>query len=103
MKRINQELSELVEYRLAQNSLFRDNDQLLIASIWSTEMKRSGFYPSQHTAHELLELLANGKLPNPESIRRCRQKLQELKPELRGKKYKLRKILAEETRKEFGK
>ena len=103
MKRINQELSELVEYRLAQNSLFRDNDQLLIASIWSTEMKRAGFQPSERTAFELLEWLANNKLPNPESIRRCRQRLQENRPELWGKRYKQRKILAEETRKEFGK
>jgi len=101
--RLSRELSDLVEYRLIQNSLFRDNDQLLIASIWSTEMKRAGFQPRERTAYELLDLLANNKLPNPESIRRCRQKLQELKPELRGKKYKQRKVLAEETRKEFGK
>lgn len=101
--KLSKELSELVEYRLVTNYIFRDNDQLLIASIWSTELKRDGFKPSERTAFELLERLANNKLPNPESIRRCRQKLQELRPELRGKKYKQRKILAEETRKEFGK
>lgn len=101
--RINQELSELIEYKLNQHAILRDNDQLLIASCWSSELKASGFMPKERTAHELLDLLANNKLHNPESIRRCRQKLQELRPELRGKKYKQRKILAEETRKEFGK
>jgi hypothetical protein len=43
-------------------------------------------------------MLINGELTSPETIRRCRQRLQEENETLRGYKYKLRKQLGEEVR-----
>ena len=39
----------------------------------------------------MIHLFADNKITHPESIRRCRAKLQELHPELRGKNYHKRK------------
>lgn len=66
----------------------RDNDMKLLASVWWQEMRMLGLDMHSHSAHETLLLLSNGKLSNPSSIRRCRAKLQELHPELRGHRYK---------------
>ncbi|QDP56685.1 MAG: hypothetical protein Unbinned3205contig1001_20 [Prokaryotic dsDNA virus sp.] len=66
----------------------RDNDMKLLASVWWQEIRSKGLDLHSYSAHETLELLANGKLSNPSSIRRCRAKLQELHPELRGNRYK---------------
>jgi hypothetical protein len=58
----------------------RDNDELLTALIWHRETK----------ATSVLEFLTNyseRKYTSAESIRRCRQKLQEEFPGLRGKSY----------------
>ena len=62
----------------------RDNDNRLVASIWNREVKALGI----QSAEFLLKALADGKLTNPESIRRSRQQLQEQHPELRGELYK---------------
>ena len=43
------------------------------------------------TGYYVLGLLAEGSLPNPESIRRSRCKIQETTPQLRGEKYNKRK------------
>ena len=40
---------------------------------------------------DFLEVFSQGKLTHPESIRRCRQKIQEQNPELRGGNYNQRK------------
>jgi len=47
---------------------------------------------------DFLDMLINGELTSPETIRRCRQRLQEENETLRGYKYKLRKQLGEEVR-----
>ncbi len=61
----------------------RDNDYQLIAVIWEFEIDN----PTNISALQFFNDFANGKYTNPESIRRCRAKLQEEMPELRGKKY----------------
>jgi len=61
----------------------RDNDYQLIATIWEYESDN----PTTITAAQFLMDFGNGKYTNPESIRRCRAKLQEEMPELRGEKY----------------
>ena len=50
---------------------------------------------------EVMQRISNKELPALESIRRCRQKLQEQKPELRGKNYVARQVIAEPEVKEF--
>lgn len=63
----------------------KDSDEKLIASFWYHEIGGNNF--AAMTAHDLLKKFTEGKLTSAESIRRCRQKLQEQHPELRGKMY----------------
>tara|TARA_R100001244_G_C5158284_1_gene130660 strand:+ start:148 stop:459 length:312 start_codon:yes stop_codon:yes gene_type:complete len=65
----------------------RDDDMKLIASVWYYECKEIGTPPSNMNGHDLLNMVADGQLANPSSIRRCRAKLQELNPELRGQRW----------------
>jgi len=68
----------------------RDNDNKLLASVWFYELKEKRYDLHNMTGYELLKVISEAKLSNSESIRRCRAKLQELYPELRGKAYAIR-------------
>lgn len=74
-------LIEKVMHLLNEDERTRDNDDLLIARIWYREM------PKDIDAITFLKMYAEGKFTTAESIRRCRQKLQEETPGLRGKKW----------------
>ena len=78
----------------------RDSDEALISTIWANVLRKRGLDIALITAKELLTIFTvESFLPKTESIRRARQKLQELHPELRGKTYKYRKVEGEaETR-----
>ena len=89
---INNEVKQRVRNILETNKEARDCDRLLISIIWKQD---SVFIEDKN---EFLELLINGELTSPETIRRCRQRLQEENETLRGYKYKLRKQLGEEVR-----
>ena len=67
----------------------RDNDHLLLQHIWIEDI---GGIVSAHSlsAVEFLNIVAKGQLTNMVSIWRCRQKIQEHTPALRGKNYKHR-------------
>lgn len=58
----------------------RDSDNKLVANIWNQEKQDTD-------AFGFLQLYADGKITPADSITRARRKLQELHPELRGKKY----------------
>lgn len=76
-------VKDKVEYLLENNSIYRDDDNKLIARIWNSEsnaIDKRGF---------LLDF-GNKKISSPEAIRRARQKLQEHNPHLRGKLYNKR-------------
>ena len=75
-------LKNIVTHFLVKNDEIKNNDNVLIANIWFDELKRHGINPKEMNAFEL---------QNPRSIIRCRAKLQEEQPELRGKKYIERK------------
>ena len=70
---------------LEQKPETRDDDKKLMANLWAMmvgidNMKvNSGLW--------LLRQYVNGDLPNPDSITRCRRKLQEEFPHLRGERY----------------
>jgi hypothetical protein len=76
---------EIIIYLLTHKKHLRDNDQALIANIWWRELLLLG--KDKTMAIEFLKLFSEGKLSNPESIRRARQKIQEENPELRGDSY----------------
>lgn len=61
----------------------RDNDNLLTALIWKKQLK----YPKINAQNFLDNYLAKGDMISAESIRRCRQKIQEECPHTRGKEY----------------
>lgn len=71
---------------LNEDARTRDNDNLLIALIWYNELERS----DNISAIDFLKSYSVGKFTSAESIRRCRQKLQEDFPGLRGKSYATR-------------
>lgn len=64
----------------------RDSDERLIANIWFNHIKEI----EEIDAVALLTKFSKGKLPSYESISRCRRKIQEEKPELRGLKWERR-------------
>ena len=67
----------------------RDNDMALLSIIWNIEL--GGKEVSENMdAFQFLCLLSRKELSNPVSLWRCRQKIQEENPELRGEKWKSR-------------
>ena len=77
----------------------KDNDQMLVSLTWFYHLGRDTV--KSLSAWDLLTKLSKNKLPNAESIRRCRQKLQEHNDELRGKKYNERHQLECEVKQEI--
>ena len=71
-----------VKRLLQKHPHLRDSDEKLMATVW---FKHIG---------------ENKKLPSYESISRCRRKLQEEDPNLRGKEYNLRHKRTEEIKEE---
>tara|TARA_R110000823_G_scaffold315684_1_gene449682 strand:+ start:1558 stop:1863 length:306 start_codon:yes stop_codon:yes gene_type:complete len=78
----------------------RDDDNKLLATIWYRELQQMKFNTLSNTL-AFLKLLSEGKLSNAESIRRCRAKLQELHPNLRGNAYLERHKETEEVQKDL--
>jgi hypothetical protein len=72
----------------------RDNDGKLVALYWYYE-DRPYFDGGGNSALDFLRALSDGKFSSAESIRRCRQKLQELEPNTRGPGYKEKKTTIE--------
>ena len=90
---INKKIQEMVEKSLQKDVRARDNDMRLTALIWHEEL---GIL--REKCMPMLELMAYNKVTNFESVSRCRRKLQELYPDLRGKKYKERHLKQEEVK-----
>ena len=85
---------------LVNYPVLRDSDERLTANIWS-----KAILPPHNldniSAKGLLTKLSEGKLPSYESISRCRRKLQELYPDLRGDKWYKRHKRADNIRREI--
>lgn len=92
-------IKEVVSKVLTNHPESRDNDRLLILKVWAEEMPelRSKNMTFISFSHAFIQ----GKLPDTESVRRCRQKLQELHPELRGKNYKGKQMHQEDVKQEL--
>ena len=89
-----------VEKFLTKYPLLRDNDDRLMANIWADYIGRQENMDGPETWKDIIHLLAKGKLPSYESISRCRRKIQQINPELRGKKWTERQRRAKKIRKE---
>ena len=88
---------------LKEKQEYRDSDNKLIARIWADQtIDNDGRKIARKiTAQDFLLAFREGQYTCPESIRRCRQKIQEQNPDLRGDSYKQRKKKGEEMKKEI--
>ena len=84
-----------------RDKVFRDNDNKLIAMVWHKLLKETDIDSKEISGWTLLTHLGKGDLPTPESITRCRRKLQEANPALRGTTWTKRHKKQEEVKKEL--
>ena len=83
-------VKEKVQKLLTEYPHLRDDDNKLIANMWTAEIGGANHLKTI-TGYDVMSVLASSQLTNSESIRRCRQKIQEHNIHLRGKSYKKRK------------
>ena len=87
---------DIVKRLLTNHPHLRDSDNKLLANVWFQSVT-----PLEEAWMDFLALIAHGNLPSSESIRRCRQKLQELNPELRGELWDKRHQMQEQVKEEL--
>jgi len=91
-----QNISDIVLCILRTAPEARDNDELLRFKVHA---EQRGFIRNfNYSLNDYVRLCISRELAGHESIRRARQKLQELHPELRGQTYRERKGLETEMR-----
>lgn len=88
-------LKETIHRLLIQYKSLRDSDNKLTANVWNGELKQKGYDIKKMSAYDFIKLFADDKLSSPTSIRRHRAKFQEHVPSLRGDKYKVRQVNAQ--------
>jgi hypothetical protein len=86
---------DIVKTILERDHQARDDDKILLAEVWKEEV--GVFTLMSLSAYEAIQEMVGGRLSMPETIRRARQKLQELNPDLRGKRWDERHGLEEVT------
>ena len=96
MKKLFSVIDE-VEKFLIKHPPLRDDDERLMANIWNLHIGDIEYINGK----DILHMLASHELPSYESISRCRRKIQEIKPHLRGEKWAERHKRAKEIRKEI--
>jgi hypothetical protein len=82
-------MKSLVCQWLERYPQLRDDDSKLVANIWADYIGYDNL--DKITSRQLLQLFADGNLPQFETIRRTRQKIQEQNAHLRGNAYIERK------------
>ena len=86
MKKKITRLTDRVIRLLTIESTLRDDDRRLICNIWWKSVSN----PELLMFEDFIKLYIKGKVPESDSITRCRRKVQEEKKELRGKSWDLR-------------
>ncbi len=92
-------VKDRVKALLVKSPHLRDSDNRLIATMWYFDLLNKKLDSNLITANEFLDLYANERLTNSETIRRVRQKIQEENPELKGTVNEARQKEAEDVRK----
>ena len=87
-----------VEKFLTEYPVLRDDDRRLIVNLWTKRMGGSDVVDHLEP-NEILKIIASSEMPSPESITRCRRKLQEKHPMLRGEVWYQRHQRAKNIRK----
>ena len=85
MKKLFSMMDDVTQF-LTKYPQLRDDDERLMANIWVSHIGNL----EDVDGKDIMHMLANHKLPSYESISRCRRKIQELNPHLRGEKWEQR-------------
>ena len=91
-------IKEIVHDLLVRFPHLRDSDEKLCANIWFGYAAKFNV----ETSKGFLGLYAEGKMPNSESITRCRRKIQEEHEALRGNLYKERQNKQDDVKEQLG-
>ena len=78
---------DLIIKLMKLHPVLRDDDNKLLAKLWESEFDILAWDIEDFTATNFLNMLADDDFSKPEAVTRCRRKLQEKHPELRGTKY----------------
>ena len=97
MKRKIIRLTDKITGLLTVKSDLRDDDRRLICNIWWKSVSN----PELLMFEDFIKLYIDGKVPESDSITRCRRKVQELNKELRGRSWDLRHGLEDEIKDEL--
>lgn len=81
---------EIIGNLLKSDPSLRDDDFRLISNVLAYVIRKKYGEGGFDKCKPFLKMYSEGRLPNFETIRRTRQKLQEENPQLRGKRYKER-------------
>jgi len=90
-KYFKKKVSNFIQALLRNREALRDSDNKLLANVWLRECKDLGLDLHEDSIYSFLKALGEGKFTTPESVTRCRRKLQEKHPELRGTSRDYRK------------
>jgi hypothetical protein len=90
-------IKDNIKIFLSKYESMRDNDNELIAYYYYKIMQTNG-KDKDYSAMNFLGDYSKGMYPSAESIKRCRQKIQEQNTDLRGKNYKNRHELEQDFR-----
>ena len=80
----------------------RDNDKELVVKIWDDEIDSVCYFNDYVSYENFTDFYFDGTITSESTIRRARRKVQELYPELRGKKWHERHAQQEPIKKELG-
>ena len=97
MKKKIASLTDRVVRLLTIKSDLRDNDRRLTCNIWWKSVSN----PELLMFEDFIALYIKGKVPESDSITRCRRKVQEENQELRGKSWDLRHGLEDAVKEEL--
>ena len=90
-------LLDQVTMLLTKKSHLRDSDRRLICNIWW----KAAPHPELLMFEDFIALYIKGKIPESDSITRCRRKVQEDNKELRGESWDLRHGLEDAIKEEI--
>jgi len=97
MKKKIAKLVNRVTGLLIAKSDLRDNDRRLTCNIWWKSVSN----PELLMFEDFIKLYIDGKVPESDSITRCRRKVQEENEELRGESWDLRHGLEDVVKEEL--
>lgn len=101
MKTIKKTMTR-IEAMLVEIPETRDDDKLMLSLYWMEELKDIGIDTLKVKAWDIFQCIHRGQLTNADYIARCRRRLQQQKPHLRGKMYNARYAHQETAQNELG-